>query len=320
MISDLTDQLGPDKGPKRKSESELEWAERHYLMEQAAWKRFQEAHGDDPGLMESTSWPASVADALATLELRRAGDDTTMVRTNVAKWLAEQARKDREAASPHTTPYGDQDEPWTPQSIWELAEKLGRKFEVGDVDEDLYQYAVKWLKAKPTPISFEYLKDLRAQLDDGKQLSYPQAKGVLNCVVADARRDTRGPAPRPGVVPTATSGAPGPQEGPQRAALSPGIYSLTEDGQTAIFKVQAAVHGSKHLYAKRLIATEGGETKGKFEFEKGAISRLTPEDRMSLEDAKKFGAIYGVCIVCGALLTDDNSIANGIGPVCASKL
>jgi hypothetical protein len=40
---------------------------------------------------------------------------------------------------------------------------------------------------------------------------------------------------------------------------------------------------------------------------------------MSLEDGKKYGKLYGVCCVCGRVLTDENSIQAGIGPVCANK-
>lgn len=305
----------PNKA-KAKSESELEWAERDYEQSKAAWERFQELHPEE---IENTSWPAVVADKLATLELRRAGDDKTMSHKNTDAWLVEQARRDREAASPGATPPAE--EGWTPAAILELVEGLGRKLEVNDMDDDLYSYAVEWLAAKSTPISFEFLADLRQQMDDGKTLSMAQAKGVLNCVVADARRGARAHAPAPGVVPGPGGRTAGPPEGPQRAALTPGIYALVNrNGAPEIFKVQAAIHGSKHLYAKRLIAQEGGGAKGRFEFEKGAISKLTPEDRLSLEDAKKYGAIYGVCIVCGALLTDEDSIEAGIGPVCAGKL
>lgn len=98
---------------------------------------------------------------------------------------------------------------------------------------------------------------------------------------------------------------------------------ITEDGmyQTpdgTIWKVQRAVHGSGLLYAKRL-DVEPGRT-GTFTYEPGAIRRLRPEHRMTLEDAKAFGKLYGVCCQCGRTLTDEQSIADGIGPVCAGRL
>lgn len=297
---------------KRRDETELEWAERSYERAKAGAERFAQNHPGEP-----SSWPASVADKLATLELRRAGDDKTMVNTNVNAYLRERERaayngqtwaQKTETQKRSEAPSADEASPsLSPESVLRLAESLGRKFEVGDVSTDLYEYAVRWLEAKLTPIDFEYLADLRRQMDDGRTLSMPQAKGVLNCIVADARRAKPRQSP---TGPTPPSHEPG-----GRAALEPGIYQ--RDG--AIFKVQAAIHGSNHLYAKRLIVPEGGG-KGRFEYEKGAVSRLQPEDRLSLADAKAFGAIYGVCCVCGALLTNEDSIEAGIGPVCAGKL
>jgi hypothetical protein len=79
-----------------------------------------------------------------------------------------------------------------------------------------------------------------------------------------------------------------------------------------IFKVQKAVHGSGHLYAKELI-------EGSFAYAQGAIRMLSAETKMSLADAKAYGVLYGVCCVCARMLTDENSIAAGIGPICASK-
>ena len=40
---------------------------------------------------------------------------------------------------------------------------------------------------------------------------------------------------------------------------------------------------------------------------------------MTLEEAKEFGKLYGICCRCAAILTDENSIREGIGPICAQK-
>lgn len=86
-----------------------------------------------------------------------------------------------------------------------------------------------------------------------------------------------------------------------------GIY--LRDG--IYYKVQRAVHGSGHMYAKQW----DPDTK-KFEFTVGAVSKLRPEHKLDLEEAKRFGHIYGICCVCGRTLTDEDSIAAGIGPHC----
>jgi hypothetical protein len=90
--------------------------------------------------------------------------------------------------------------------------------------------------------------------------------------------------------------------------VTDGMY-LKDD---VVYKVQIAKHGSGRLYAKTL--TEHG-----FEYAPGAIRQLRPEHRMTLDQAKEYGKLYGVCCQCGTELTDETSIANGIGPVCARK-
>lgn len=84
-----------------------------------------------------------------------------------------------------------------------------------------------------------------------------------------------------------------------------------------IFKVQVAVHGSGNKYAKELIRNEDGEWS--FAYAPGAIRRLGEDTKMTLEEAKAFGALYGTCCVCGRTLTDEVSIENGIGPVCGKR-
>jgi len=95
-----------------------------------------------------------------------------------------------------------------------------------------------------------------------------------------------------------------------------GMYRnpLTEE----IFKVQKAVHGSGHLYAKILIVHSEGSAE--FEMASGMVRKIRLAWRMSIEEARKYGALYGVCVRCGRTLTDEYSIANGIGPICAGKI
>jgi len=97
--------------------------------------------------------------------------------------------------------------------------------------------------------------------------------------------------------------------------LEDGMYVL--DG--VIYKVQHAVHGSGRQYAKRLVPNSPGE-RASFEYAPGMVRKLRPEHRMSLDQAKEFGALYGTCCQCGRVLTNEDSIEAGIGPICASKL
>lgn len=109
-----------------------------------------------------------------------------------------------------------------------------------------------------------------------------------------------------------------------------GMHRL--DGK--IYKVQVAVHGSGRPYAKvlvtDLVGTCGGCEKcdgedrcpvyeSRFDYAAGVVRRLSLETRLSLDEAKEYGAVYGVCCVCSRTLTKESSIEAGIGPVCAGK-
>ncbi len=108
-------------------------------------------------------------------------------------------------------------------------------------------------------------------------------------------------------------------QGPQRASEPPeGIH--LHDG--VVFKVQVAHQGSGRLYAKRLRPelAEDARTAGAWEYVgREPFAHLSEVTLLGLEQAKELGRLYGVCVRCGALLTDEDSIARGIGPVCAEK-
>ena len=117
-----------------------------------------------------------------------------------------------------------------------------------------------------------------------------------------------------------------PEEAP---ATEAGIYKTGG----AYFKVQVAVHGSGKPYAKRLVMVEpdcGGCANGEpcgagckwtvsWEYAPGAIKSLRAGDRLTAEQAKEFGALYGCCIFCSKTLTDERSIFAGYGEKCASN-
>ena len=91
-----------------------------------------------------------------------------------------------------------------------------------------------------------------------------------------------------------------------------GFWELP-DGR--IVKVQIAVHGSGRPYGKLLNVTTGS-----FEYDPGILTEVRKDGtRLTLERAKELGHLYGMCIRCGATLTDEGSIEAGIGPICATK-
>lgn len=121
------------------------------------------------------------------------------------------------------------------------------------------------------------------------------------------------------------------QETASEPVTEPGMYFA--NGGDTIYKVQKAVHGSGNLYAKELVVEEpdcGGCANGepcgagckwtvKFVYAPGAIKRLKASDKMTYEQAREFGAVYGTCVNCGRTLTNELSIALGIGPVCGRR-
>lgn len=87
-----------------------------------------------------------------------------------------------------------------------------------------------------------------------------------------------------------------------------GYYIL--DGK--IYKVQVSPN-SGHAYAK-VFSSDTGWT-----YITGMVYKLNNASPLTLEQAKEYGKLYGQCIVCARTLTDEESIAAGIGPICAGK-
>lgn len=177
----------------------------------------------------------------------------------------------------------------------------------GEEPDGGYAEALEWI-TKLEVLTHPFLVSVQEQAQRTGRLSTKQAAAVL-------RFKANWKPPTPQDLGSTKAAAPKAQPATE-SALEAGIY--TPDEGTTVYKVQVAVHGSGMLYAKRLTPQPGGQT-AKFEYEKGAIRRLTPDMHMSLEQAKAFGAIYGVCCVCGRTLTDEDSIEAGIGPVCAGR-
>lgn len=113
-------------------------------------------------------------------------------------------------------------------------------------------------------------------------------------------------------------------KGPKTTATGPeeiteGMY---QSPTGTIFKVQKAVHGSGHLYAKVLETDTDpvtGVTEAWFSYAAGAVRKIKPEWRMTHEQASAFGSLYGMCCACSRTLTDEDSQYNGYGRICAGK-
>lgn len=102
------------------------------------------------------------------------------------------------------------------------------------------------------------------------------------------------------------------------AELEDGFYTLEgQDGEgtirTYVYKGITS-QTSGRPYAKVLEGTS-------WEYAPGGVRALILNDapKLTLEAAQNLGKLYGVCVRCGAVLTDEASIERGIGPVCMTK-
>jgi hypothetical protein len=101
---------------------------------------------------------------------------------------------------------------------------------------------------------------------------------------------------------------------PKAAANAPlGFHAF--DG--SVYKVVESKTGN--LYAKVLVPS-GTDKRGSWEYAAGAVRNLSADTKMSADDAAAFGHEHGICAICGALLTNPESIARGIGPICAGRI
>jgi len=146
---------------------------------------------------------------------------------------------------------------------------------------------------------FQFLKDLKWHVEHGFKLTRRQLRAAEKCINLEKQWQAQ-------------------KEGNERgeyADIDEGIYRMP-DG--SVFKVQKNRKKDK-VYAKRLILNYDGN-KARFRYERGAVLQLKPEYKMSLEEAKEWGILYGTCCVCGATLSDEQSVKDGIGPQCAKRV
>ena len=54
-------------------------------------------------------------------------------------------------------------------------------------------------------------------------------------------------------------------------------------------------------------------------YARGIVNKLTPANRLSLDDARAFGVSFGQCVHCGRALKDAKSIEYGMGSTCRKK-
>lgn len=106
-----------------------------------------------------------------------------------------------------------------------------------------------------------------------------------------------------------------PIQTPTRAPRVEAPIGIYREGEK-IFCVRKA-RQSERVYAYELINIEGRNPR--WEYVAGKVYELKVEDMISLEVAQQYGRRTGICCICGRFLTDNESVAKGIGPVCEQK-
>jgi hypothetical protein len=88
-----------------------------------------------------------------------------------------------------------------------------------------------------------------------------------------------------------------------------GVYKRGEEIYRVIKGRQSA-----NTYAQRLTVDFNGAPT--WVYEGGMVFELKVEELISPEVAAQMGRSVGYCVICGRFLTDAESVAKGIGPVC----
>ncbi len=197
-------------------------------------------------------------------------------------------------------------------AVKNFLDSLGRKVTFDDLEDldagliaGLEGFAFEWAKTQ-TGASFNYIRDIAAKANAG-HWQPSMTKGVLNTWAAGVRRgditvgsDVK--ATSAPVVERSYAGAP------------EGIHQLGD----VVYKVQLNLAGTRTYAKELLVSGEGDDAVGLWDYV-GRVNGLDDSTLLSLEEAKAFGQLYGVCCNCGRRLTDETSIAEGIGPVCAKR-
>jgi len=97
---------------------------------------------------------------------------------------------------------------------------------------------------------------------------------------------------------------------PAKTEVTEGAYWHGE----LIARVQRS-RTSNNLYVK----LETGKGTGKFEYAPGIIRQIKAENMLTAEEMKAYAEVHHHCGDCGRKLTNKDSIAYGIGPICREK-
>jgi hypothetical protein len=137
----------------------------------------------------------------------------------------------------------------------------------------------------------EQMLESLADLQSGEEITGGQASALIDALMAAPRKP--------------------------KAEAKPGYYTLAGD----VFVV-VQNKAKTHTYAKQMVIhlTADDKKRGSWEYKPGLGAQLAKSVPLTVQEAARLGHLHGICMVCGAALTDPKSVTNGIGPVCAKRL
>jgi hypothetical protein len=148
-----------------------------------------------------------------------------------------------------------------------------------------------------------YIASLNSQIKDpGYQISESDIKGItfaevnetltlLKNIIAAEKEDAK-------------------KSTPTKTEVTEGAYWYGD----LIARVQKSRQNG-NLYVK----LETGKGTGEFEYAPGVIRKIKAEDMLTAEEMKAYAEVHHHCGDCGRKLTNKDSIAYGIGPICRGK-
>lgn len=186
--------------------------------------------------------------------------------------------------------------------------QLGRKVTLKDITPAMVAAATEW--AKGYTGNFGFMVDMAAKANNGR-LSNGMAKGVLNCYVVEVQRKPLAKRKQPAgidlsAVPTGNYAIPG---GDTRLKVRIEAPSRGK-WQGWIFVKDAAEYGKAKTY---------GSQRPGHKYQGSIAEALHIIVSNPFEASKAYGKLVGNCGRCGRTLEDEKSVANGIGPICATK-
>jgi hypothetical protein len=229
-------------------------------------------------------------------------------------------------------------------AVYKIGAALGRKFEASDMTIQLRQAAAHYAAIYQLREDDDFMRDMKLRAANGAFLTDGQSKGVLNVLMADARR--RLAAKRP-AAPTAPSAPAATPFGPNVASIPDGRYRVTlPDGDHLALRFDSKNEWAVEKFGEgtRKISLRVGGSDSEREWNgvgtaasNGAVSlwksagpRVAAAVKVLAEAARDeqgwlvaglaFAQEGSRCFRCGKELDQPESLLVGYGETCADKL